>query len=152
MWSDIVSGAKAIGGWVQLNRDSRRLREQSHRDELIDALSELHRTANFTRAFAADATLRGYERAEERFREISVDGKRWDVSEAWRHVGEKLARLSDDERIREVFRDLYERCFAKAQFWADPQGYRDRGVDIELANLVDEVAQAIEHVRDNAYR
>lgn len=57
MWSDIISGAKAIGGWVQLSRDNRRLRQQNRRDELIEALSELHRTANFTRAFAADATV-----------------------------------------------------------------------------------------------
>lgn len=152
MWSDIISGAKAISGWVQLNRDNRRLRQQNRRDDLIEALSELHRAANFTRAFAADATLRGYERAEEHFRDIEIGGQRWNVSEAWRIVGEKLARLSDDERIREVFRDLYERCFAKAQFWADPKGYRDSGVDIELGKLVDEVAQAIEHVRNDAYR
>jgi hypothetical protein len=148
MWADIISGVKAIGGWVQLNRDNGRLQ----RRELVDALSELHRAANLTRAFAADASLHGYEEAGNRFREIPFRGDWWELSEAWRKVAEKLAGLSDDSRIRDVFKDLYERCFVKAQFWADPKGYRDSGVDIELGKLVDEVARAIEHVRDGAFK
>src|SRR3990172_8539205 len=141
MWSEVIDAVKAIGGWIAYNKNNRELREQ----RLIDALVQMHRAANLTRAYLADVVVAGVEGDRlPRDRDPRIQDLRREVSENWLQVGRALSQCSGGKHIQEVIEDLRNRCFEKGRYWADPESWKNEGVDIELGQLVTGIADAIE--------
>jgi hypothetical protein len=113
-----------IRTWLEL-----RAKYNSQQDERFDeALLAVHQAANRTRAYLAD--VRFDPDSRERDREN-------DLSNAWMRVGDCLRRLHDPDAEA-----LYQRCFVKAEYWADPEVWKDgrlQEAGIGLDRLTNEI-------------
>ena len=146
MWDTVIEAVKAINRWVSLNKANQKLSQE----RLLDSLVQVHRAANLTRAYYADVAILGLEPGEGTVPQDDPDRRRRDLWEAWEAAGQMLARCQDDivdAQIEGVIRGLYERCFEKAAYWANPGGWKESGVDIELGNLLRDVTETIESLR-----
>jgi hypothetical protein len=97
--------------------------------ELVEAtLSAVNHAANHTRGYLAD--LRDNPSNRRREKEI-------ELSDAWVEVGKSLLRINDPAAQK-----LYDRCFMKAKYWSDPDGYDLSGndnIDIRLETVLKDV-------------
>jgi hypothetical protein len=148
MLGDLVKAVEVVRNWLAYNRNNRDV----NKNQLLEALVELHRAANLTRSYLADVVVSGREGRElGRERQFPRE-TREQLSERWLTVGHHLSRCRDNHRdghIQEVLSNLAERCFAKAEFWAAPQEWKESGIDIKLGSLVAEASDTIEELRND---
>ena len=99
-----------LKSWLELRHKYRGERNQA----FDDALLAIHRAANRTRAYIADV------RVDPNARHRAQEGE---LSDLWVQVGDKLRRLHEPEAEA-----LYQRCFLKAEYWANPDAWEDGDV------------------------
>src|SRR5580765_2629754 len=87
MWNALVEAIKAIQGWLALNRNNKNVQNQ----ELLDALIELHRAANLTRAYLAEVAINGQEGEAQTRGAVFPRDIRDRLSQGWLEVGRKLS-------------------------------------------------------------
>lgn len=113
-------------------------RLEAEKEQVNEALTAVNRAANHTRGYLAD--LRNNPNNRNRQKELVL-------SDAWVEVGERLCRINDP-----AAQELYDRCFIKARYWSDPEGYDisgDQDVDIRLDSVLKDVETICLRVNDN---
>ncbi len=111
-------------------RSMRLEKEKAHVDATLNAVNH---AANHTRAYLAD--VRKNDDAKNRDLERSLSDK-------WLEVGNALRKIDVPEA-----RELHERCFMKARYWSDPDGWNDaiaNELDISLENVLSDVQTAVD--------
>jgi hypothetical protein len=156
--SAIANVVKLVTGWVSYIET----KEDLDRRRFIEALVALHRAANLTRSYLADAAVtelsaRLGEHGEYnavpralRHAHFPGDGRRA-ISEAWVGVGEKLGHCLGARQVdgfmAETLRDLMDRCFRKGEYWAAPAEWKQSGVDIGLTRLMDDATALLDQLQ-----
>jgi hypothetical protein len=151
----VEATSKLLRGWVGLlvetwrqSQNITREEREKQKTELLETLEELGEAAINTRAFLANVELRGHA-----FFEGDPNGfpaqARQQLARQWLQVSNKLARIDGNHHpaIENNIRELGERCFQKAQYWANPVGWTGSKAEIRLDELVDEVRAAIFDLR-----
>ena len=103
--------------WL-LRWKKRKQEDRARADEVLEALRD---AVVQTRAYFADTSEDPESRDREQERVLS---------QCWNNVGMALRRMGGTEQ-----EELYERCFLKADYWADPSRWdeiKKKGVDIRL--------------------
>jgi hypothetical protein len=123
-------------------------RRERHCRQIQEALEELRQAAILTRAYLGEVSLLGTQ-AFEGNRSAFTPQMRRDLAQIWLHASRAIGEITGrrDSRIDELLRDFEERCFDKAQYWANPAGWNASTAEIKLDSLVEEIRTVLTVLR-----
>jgi hypothetical protein len=151
MWEIVEGTSNLLIGWVKVITEIAKGRRENHekdfqrdRDHLRDAFHKLGQAAILTRAYLADVDLRGRRAMEGDGGALSAE-MRERLSTLWLDVSQELTHFHGvfNGEVKDNIRRLVERCFDKAQYWANPGGWKGSKAEINLDKLVEEVRTAL---------